>query len=315
MRILVLLFAAAALPAQAATLRPNAVLSAPVVRLADLFDGAGPRAAEILGPAPRPGERFVIEAGQLAAIARQFGVEWRPSSSADRAVVEQPGRPLPREALTEVLQTALAAAGAPPDSAVDLSGFDTPMIPLLARPHIAVEQLDYVRAGDGFAASVRVDGDGMTPLRFNLSGRVEAVIATLVPVRAIASGAVLRAGDLRVVRMRASTLHGDTLHDPAEAAGQSVRRPLPALQPILAADLTRPAAVSKGARVAMELHAPGLLIAAQGVALASAALGETVQVLNPVSHMIVEGEVTGPGRVTVATGNIPVPASTQVAAQ
>src|SRR5271154_2790337 len=83
--------------AQAATLRPLTTLAAPVVRLCDLFDDAGPHADRVLGPGPAPGGRIVIEAAQLAAIARQFGVDWRPGSPVDRAVLERPGELLPRD--------------------------------------------------------------------------------------------------------------------------------------------------------------------------------------------------------------------------
>jgi len=83
-------------PAPAATLRTMTTLSAPVVLMSDLFDEAGAAASRVLGPAPPPGEHIVVEAPQLAAIARQFGVDWRPSSPADRAVLDRPGKLLPR---------------------------------------------------------------------------------------------------------------------------------------------------------------------------------------------------------------------------
>ena len=72
----------------AATLRTMTSLHAPTVRLSDLFDDAGDKANLVLGPGPAAGARIVVEAPQLAAIARQFGVDWRPASSADRAVLD-----------------------------------------------------------------------------------------------------------------------------------------------------------------------------------------------------------------------------------
>ena len=54
----------------------------------------GPKPTRVLGPGPAPGGRIVVEAAQLAAIARQFGVDWRPASPADRAVLDRPGRML-----------------------------------------------------------------------------------------------------------------------------------------------------------------------------------------------------------------------------
>ena len=63
--------------AQAATLRAMTTLHASVVRLSDLFDDAGANADRVLGPGPGAGGRIVVEAAQLGAIARQFGVDWR----------------------------------------------------------------------------------------------------------------------------------------------------------------------------------------------------------------------------------------------
>ena len=84
MKLLSMLLACAALPATAATLKPFTTLSGPVVTLADLFDGADSRAR---GPAPAPGARITVEARQLEAIARQYGVDWRPMGAGDRAVL------------------------------------------------------------------------------------------------------------------------------------------------------------------------------------------------------------------------------------
>src|ERR1700746_2757529 len=89
--------------AQSATLRTVTTLHAPTVRLSDLFEDAGANADRVLGPGPGAGGRIVVEAAQLGAIARQFGVDWRPASSADRAVLDRAGRPLGRVGVLEAL--------------------------------------------------------------------------------------------------------------------------------------------------------------------------------------------------------------------
>ena len=147
-----------------------------------------------------------------------------------------------------------------------------------------------------------------------LSEREIVASGVAVPtLNAVPSGAVLRAGDVKLARVRADLLRGEVLDTVDRAAGYTLRRPVPAGQPLLAADLTRPAAVAKGARVTMDLRAPGLQIALQGVAMAAGALGDQIPVLNPASRMLVQGEVVGPGRVAVAAGSAPIPADTQVA--
>ena len=53
------------LAGQAASLRSAVTLEHPMVRVADLFDDAGPAASRVLGAGPQPGARLVVEAAQL----------------------------------------------------------------------------------------------------------------------------------------------------------------------------------------------------------------------------------------------------------
>src|ERR1051326_7004331 len=117
-------------PAQGAVLKTVATLQGPQVYLRDLFADAGANADRILGPGPGPGGRIVVEARQLKAIARQYGVDWQPISSADRAVLEWPGRPLKREDAIAAARAALVARGAAPDCEVAIPGFNPPIIPM-----------------------------------------------------------------------------------------------------------------------------------------------------------------------------------------
>jgi len=314
---LILAAVAVAVPAHGATLRTLTTLTAPVVKLSDLFDDAGSRADRVLGPAPAPGERIVVEAAQLAAIARQFGVDWRPTSSADRAVLDRPGKLMPRASITEPLLAALARVGAPAEAELELPGFDAPLVPAEAQPSVAVEQVDYEGTSGRFTGVVLIAGPAMAPMRVRLSGQVDEIIHVLVPLHRLSAGTVLRAGDLTPAAVRAASVRGDVVQTASEAVGQELRHPMPEGLPIPLAELQHPLAVLKGAHVGMELRVPGLTVVAQGTAMEGGALGERIQVLNPVSGLAVEGEIVGPDRVTVAPDNVPLPTgrAAQVAAR
>ena len=89
----ILLLLLLALPAAAQDLagpRPLVVVEDATLRLGDVFEGAGPRTAQAIGAAPAPGRRLVIEAPQLAALARAHGLPWRPLSAQERVLVERP---------------------------------------------------------------------------------------------------------------------------------------------------------------------------------------------------------------------------------
>jgi flagella basal body P-ring formation protein FlgA len=292
-------------PALAATLRPLTTLAAPVVLLSDLFDDAGPEAARVLGASPPPGARIVVEAAQLAAIARQFGVDWRPTSASDRAVLDRPGKLLPREPVLAALHEALATAGAPADAEIELPGFSAPLVPPEAQPHVAIEEFVFDAGTGRFAGSMSVTADNMAMLRMHLAGTVEQMVEVPVPVHRLQVGSVIKADDLQMTRVRASTVRGEIARSPSQAIGLAVRRPALPGQPLPLADLGRLAAVQKGARVTMELQAPGLALLAQGLALEPGGIGDRIQVLNPTSHAVVEAEVVAADRVRVAPGTIP----------
>jgi flagella basal body P-ring formation protein FlgA len=292
--------------AAAAELRPYSTLADSVVRLSDLFDGAGAAGSRVLGPGPTPGNRIVVESAQLAAIARQFGVDWHPVSSADRAVLERPGRPLPREAVLQALQTALAAAGADPDCEVELPAYDPPMVPPDGLAPVEVAQLDFEQMTGRFQATLSIAAAGMAPIHLPVAGTVQEMQELAVPVHRLMPGTVIAAGDLHVVRVRASRLPGDPVRRAEQAIGLALRHPAMPGQPVMLADLGPPVLVQKGEAVAMSLDEPGLALNGQGQALDPGAMGEHIRVLNRYTRAVLEAEVTGTGAVRVLPGSMPL---------
>ena len=301
-----LLATAFATAAPAATLRNATILHAPVVRLSDLFDDAGANAGRVLGTGPGPGGRIVVEAPQLAAIARQFGVDWRPASPADRAVLERPGRLLPREDITAAVKAALITAGASADCDVEIPGLIPPLVPVEARPKALASALDYDAASGRFSAMLSVTGDGMEPINLRLAGQVDDTIELPVAAGRLTAGTVLGADDVRMARVHVGMVHGEVLHQLNEAVGLQLRRPVMAGATIAASDVVRPSLVLRGANVEMELQSPGLSLLAQGVAMDSGATGERIRVLNPSSRAVLEAVVIGPGQVRVTPDSIPI---------
>jgi flagella basal body P-ring formation protein FlgA len=295
-----------AVPAAAATLREATTLHSAVVRLADLFDEAGPRADKVLGPAPLPGARIVVEAPQLAAIARQFGVDWQPTTPLERAVLERPGRLLARDQVMATLRAALSGVGAPADFDIDLPGFGAPMVPLEGNTETAIDQLDYDGPTGRFTAVLVVTAPETPLQRIRLSGVLSEMATVPVLTHRLLAGSVLRAGDVQSARVRAGAVPGDAIAIPAAAIGLALKRAGGPGQPLAKGDLERPAVVLKGARVIVEMTLPGLAMTGQGVALESGAPGDRIQVLNPGSKAVLEAEVMGPERARVQPDSMPL---------
>jgi flagellar basal body P-ring formation protein FlgA len=291
--------------ADAATLRSVTTLHAAVVRLSDLFDEAGANADRVLGPGPGAGGRIVVEAAQLGAIAHQFGVDWRPASSGDRAVLDRPGRPLRREDALDAVKSALVGAGASPDCDVELPGFTPPLVPFEADPRPVVSDMEYEPAAGRFSAVLSITGAAMEPIHMRLTGRVDDTIDLPVATTRLLAGSVLRADDVHIARVHTMLIRSEVVRRPDDAIGMQLKRALAAGQPLVVSELMRPSMVQKGAGVTMLLDSPGITLSAQGQALESGAIGERIRVLNPVSRAVLEAEIIGPDRVRVAPNAMP----------
>ena len=305
--VFALLAAFASRPAAAAvTLRPFGILSGPVVRLSDLFDGVGAAGRRVLGPGPQPGERITVPAAQLAAIAEQFGVDWHPRSADEQAILERPGRPLRREEIKPALAGALVAAGAPADGSVILSGFSAAEVPPGAVVSARVEQLDYDPASGRFSSMIAIVATGMDEIDMPISGRVERMARILAASHLLMPGEILGPEDLHPAEVPASSISGAVATRLAEASGLQVLHAVGAGEPMPLADLVSPPLVQRGQRVLIALATPGLALMEQGQALEAGAKGAMIRVLNPVSRAILQATVTGPGAVAVAAGSLPL---------
>jgi flagella basal body P-ring formation protein FlgA len=307
-RRLALAFLLLAGPARAdfALLRPHSVVEDAVIRLSDLFDEAGPNAARVVGPAPAPGRRVVVEPAQLLAIARANGVVWRPLTAADVVVVERPGRAVPREEVMDLLRGEFARMGLDPQAELELPGFQAPMVPLAAFTQLALEQPSFEAATNRFAATLVVVAEGMPTQRVRIAGRAAATAAVVVATRRLALGEVVGAGDLRLVRQRAERVRPGLATDPGQVVGKALRRPVMEGVSFSLGDLSLPAVIEKNAAVTLVMEGPGISMTAQGRAMAAAARGEVVPVMNLASRTVVEGQAIGPGRVRVDFGSTPV---------
>ncbi len=202
------------------------------MRLSDLFDNAGANADRVLGPGPGAGGRIVVESPQLGAIARQFGVDWRPASSADRAVLDRPGKPLRREEVLDAVKTAVMAGGASAECDIELAGFTPPLVPFDADPRPVVSDLDYDANAGRFSAVLSVTGEAMEPLHLRVTGRVDDTVELPVATARLLAGSVLRPDDVRMARVHTAVIRGEVARHATEAVGMQVKRPIAAGQPL-----------------------------------------------------------------------------------
>lgn len=118
---------------------------------------------------------------------------------------------------------------------------------------------------------------------------------SIVATRTIRAKAVIGPDDVTVV---AADVPG-ALSDPAQALGQEARVAIYAGKPVRASDLGAPALIERNQTVMLIYAAGGLAISTEGRALARAAEGDLIRVINLSSKTTVSGRVGPDGAVYV----------------
>jgi flagellar basal body P-ring formation protein FlgA len=291
--------ALAAAPALAApVLRPAVTVDANVIRLGDLFANAGPRAADIVAPAPPPGSRTLFDAAWLAATAHEHQLDWQPASSFDQASVERDIRVVTADVVARDLLEAIAhnqsVAGA--RLQLDNPGFRL-LVPANAPQRLDIEGLIVNPHSGRFSAMVAALNADATPER--VTGRLIRMIKLPVLDRPVAPGETIAAGDIATVTVSADRVWPDTIADARQLIGKTPCRPLPADQPLHNSDVRVPIVVHKNDLVTIVLETPMMRLTAQGKALEDGAMGAAIRVANTKSNRVIDASVTGPNLVAV----------------
>lgn len=292
-----------------ATVAPRSVVSIDrsSVTLGDLFSGLGSEAGRIIGPAPAPGRRIDVQARQLGAIARQFGVPWHLSEEAGspEVVILRQGRAMPRKIVTAALQAPLAAAGAPVHAAISITPAELPMIPPHAAAHVVPLNVSYDAGSGQFTAALLISAPTMRSTQVRISGYAQPSRLAVVAAHALTPGEVITRKDVALRRMPVHALSPNAPSGIADVIGLEAKRAVAEGAALNTKDLTHPRLVARGSTVRLDLTVPGLTVSAQGIALGSGTAGAVVPVLNPASHLVVQAIVDGPDHAHVVPGSRP----------
>ncbi|MDT7953788.1 MAG: flagellar basal body P-ring formation chaperone FlgA [Acetobacteraceae bacterium] len=287
-------------PTSAATLKPLSTLTGSSINLSDLWDGV--TVDKALAPAPPPGARMTVPAAQLAAIARDYGVDWRPNSSGDRVILERPGRAITRDDVKPAIVAALPTAGIAADAELEIGTIAADPVAADAKLRITVAQLDVDQASGRFTALLTVASAASPDTQLRLVGHVMEMAEVPVLRRHLLPGDIIGSQDLTWLKVRANLTRGDIVHAPAQAIGLAAKRSIQPGQVIATAELGRATIISKGESVTLSLESPGLSVSARAIATEAGGMGDRIRVLNELAHTTVEAEITAAGRARVIPG-------------
>ena len=286
------------------TLKLKSQVASDAVRLGDLFDNIDAEKAQIrLDQAPAPGNIITYQPSQLAAFARNYGLDWKPQTYLDKVVVERPGQLVSRTTVDAALRNAMAAKGVTGDIEFEIASRAYQLfVSEVQAPTVAVELSHYDPDSRSFIAEFRAPADEPRADRVRVAGRAYSMLDVPVLNRRMLPNEIIRTSDLTLVKMRAGPLLANNVTTVEDLVGRTPKRPLQAGQPIRNVDVGAFTLVQRNESVTLIVRTKAMTVTAQGKALDDGVEGQTVRVQNPKSNRTVEGRVTAPGEVTVTIG-------------
>ena len=282
-------------------LKAQAIVASDVVRIGDLVENAGVAANTPVFRAPDLGQTGAVPARAVLDAARPYGLIAIDTRGLNEVTVTHASRTIAADDIEQRVASALVARYNLGKTENLKISFDRDVRPielaLTSTSELALSRISYDAASRRFDVSFELPGASRTAWRY--TGTAVETIEAAVPTRALNRGDVLKASDFAIERRPRSEFTSEPPAPAAEIAGLAARRALRAGQPLRNADLMKPEIVKKNDTVLLHYEVPGIVLTMRGQAQESGTEGDIVNVLNINSKRVIQGIVTGPGRVTI----------------
>lgn len=279
----------------AATPKAGSTITHDQITLGDVFDGVTENADYALAPAPANGQSVILNTQDLTRISEAFHLGWKPEGGVQQVVIRRASSEIDSYDIQAALQKELAEQTQGRKYEMELSdrsvGFH---VPAQANKSVAVERLTFDIVKGDFKALVAAAGE-----KKEVSGRLYQITELPVLRDPLRQGDVISRGDIDMIDVRASAVSANMIVDADKLIGQTPRRGIAAMKPIMAGDVQAPLVIKKGDLVTMVLKSPVISLTAQGRAIENGAEGDVVHVMNTSSKQVLEAIVTGPRTVSI----------------
>ncbi len=272
-----------------------------LVTLADLFNHAGLNGHTALFRSPDPGTTGNISVQRIISAAQKYGlnIPHRPSFSI--VTISRSSRVIELDVLKDVIRDRVEENSPVTNEKSKLvitfrNKTKDIHIDAALQGELALSSFDWSARSRRFTARFSVSGSEPIVLK----GTARLMVKVAVAKSNIARGITLTRGDLELKLVRSAGRRAGRYSTIGEMIGLSSKRTLQAGKPININDLEAPRLILKNQLVTILLEAPGLIIRAEGKALANASKGEAVKVLNTQSKRIIHATAKAPGLVSVS---------------
>ena len=305
MRHLPALFALALIAAQpaahAATPRSETIVAGASVTIGDVFDDAGTAASRLVLAAPEAGRSIVLDTATLSRLAANNGLNWHPVTGSEMTRVTRASETFAADVIADTALSELALE-APAAGHLSLQ-LDNPQLvlhaPVGSNASLSFSSLGLDNSRQRVTGMVQLKAGDKLLAQAPLAGRIVSMADIPVVTRPMRRDEVIRVQDIRWQSINLATTGSGLSVDAQDLIGKSPRTALRPGVPVRMADLLTPPVVIRGSQVTLLYEVGTLTITAQGRALADAAIGESVRVVNTTSSRTIEGVAQSSGVVRV----------------
>jgi flagella basal body P-ring formation protein FlgA len=280
-------------------LRSNIMVTADVVTVGDMFDGAGDLSTTAIFRAPAPGTTGVVALADIENAARQIGLTEFDATGLSNVRVIRTSTLIDAAALDKLIERKLETTGALPQGATAAITFDIADISINAAAVDApasLVTLRYVAGSPSFAARFAIAGIDQP---IDLTGTITPMVEAPRLVANTAAGTVLDPSDFAMAPVPLATAQAGGYADLDQLVGKQLLRQVHSGVILRPADVGDPVVVNRNALVTVLFHAAAMTLTVKGLAMTNASAGQPVDVLNSVTKKILHGVARPDGTVAI----------------
>jgi flagella basal body P-ring formation protein FlgA len=288
-------------PANAVSLKENAIISGSNITLGDIFYDLPRDTDKVLGPAPRPGADMVLNARTLMRIAVAMDLPWRPNSADEQITLKRAATIISKDEIAARLKRAITESGQTDDFEIDFpEAIATMILPQDQPGSFDIVDLKIDHPSGKFTAAV-VAPSVNNPIQTNaISGNFYTIVQVPVLRSALRNGTIIGQRDIDTISMRADTISNDVILDPQQMIGMTPRKISASRKPLTDNDLEAPQVVSRGDPITIVLKSGPMVLTALGKALENGAKGDLIRVTSAEGNKTLQAEVIGEKEVQIS---------------
>jgi flagella basal body P-ring formation protein FlgA len=283
-------------------LHGDSEIRAATVRLSDLFSGVPQIIDRDIAQAPLPGKTAVYDARVLEKLAEKYRLDWHAMNAADHVTLTTAATRITTDDLRAAIIHKIEESGVHGDIEASFDNRAVEIdLPGDQRPDFAFNSFDFDPVSKRFRCEI-VAGRGAAAVSLPVAGR--ANVKRHVPVLAhrLESGTVIALTDIDWATVSDDRVAANVVTSADQLIGHELRHNVNDGDVLHTNDIMPARLVTRGSLVTLKIETPYMQLTAQGRALQDGAEGDVVRVNNTQSNRMVEGTVTGPGEVSIHTG-------------